>query len=76
MAISFPPTINGGSYVAENGLTYYYSSANHSWVTTAPEYVFPDPDDYVLRAGDDMTGSLKSTRFVANYGLESLDDIG
>ena len=67
-------TIPGGDSNPGNGLTYT-RSLDGSFVTVAPPYVFPDPEDYVLRSGDDMSGTLKSPKFVGNYDLEDLTDI-
>lgn len=74
MALSINPNVAPGEHFeASNGLTYKKTFDN-TYVSVPSEYVFPNPDDYVLKAGDNMTGSLNSPRFVGNYALEDLRD--
>lgn len=76
MAISFPDNSDiaqGEHYEASNGLTYMKTFSN-TYVSVASPVEPPDFDKYVLKAGDDMSGSLNSPRFVGNYALEDLRD--
>ena len=74
MAIIIGDTPLYGTVTLSNGLTYQktFKDGQETYVAVAQPYTLPDADDYVLRAGDNMTGSLKSPRFVGNYALEDL----
>ncbi len=56
---------------ASNGVTYIMTSPG-VYVSVAPELEIPDDDIYVLRRGDNMSGSLHSPRFVGNFALDDL----
>ena len=70
--IETPPIV--GDTIDINGVTYLRTSED-VYVSTAKEYKLDDPDKYVLKVGDNMTGSLKAPRFVANYSLDTLRDL-
>ena len=74
MAITIDPNETIGiKFTASNGLTYVKTHEN-VYVSVAADIEPPATDVYVLKAGDDMTGSLNSPRFVGNYSLEDLRD--
>ena len=73
MAIQIGPETPGVPFEAQNGVSYV-KTFDDVYVSVAKPAELPNPDDYVLRAGDNMTGSLESPRFVGNYALENLRD--
>ena len=74
MAIQIGNNTPGVPFEAQNGLTYVKTFEN-VYVSVASPIDPPEKDTYVLRAGDNMTGSLKSPRFVGNYALEDLREV-
>ena len=73
MAIQIDVENLGEPFELSNGLTYMRTHEN-TYVSVASPITPPEEDIYVKKAGDNMTGSLNSPRFVGNYALEDLRD--
>ncbi len=74
MSIQIGTETPGVPFEADNGLTYV-KTFDGAYVSVAAPITEPDPTVYVRKDGDNMTGSLKSPRFVGNYALEDLRDV-